>query len=102
MHVISPGALRAFWRRHRDAEGALKQWLSDARAARWASLEDVRRAYPHADAVKVTSGATVTVFNIKGNAYRLIVALHYNRQKAFIRDFLTHAEYSKNAWKHRH
>jgi mRNA interferase HigB len=44
----------------------------------------------------------VTVFNVAGNKYRLIVAIHYRIQTVFIRDFLTHAEYSKQAWKGRH
>ena len=44
----------------------------------------------------VASGATVTIFNIKGNTYRLITAIHYNTRIVFIRDYMTHAEYSKN------
>jgi mRNA interferase HigB len=44
---------------------------------------------------------TVTVFNVCGNNFRLITAVHYDRQKVFILDFLTHAEYSRNLWKNR-
>jgi mRNA-degrading endonuclease HigB of HigAB toxin-antitoxin module len=32
-----------------------------------------RRDFPHADEAKVRSGNTVTIFNIGGNDYRLIV-----------------------------
>ena len=39
------------------------------------------------------------VFNIKGNRYRLIVAIHYDRQLVYVLRFLTHAEYSKDMWK---
>ena len=46
----------------------------------WPGLAEVRRTYAAADAVKVRSGRTVVVFNVCGNDYRLIVALHYNRQ----------------------
>jgi len=43
----------------------------------------------------------LTVFNIGGNKYRLIVAIHYNRRKVHIREVLTHAEYDRNDWKRR-
>jgi mRNA interferase HigB len=39
------------------------------------------------------------VFNISGNKYRLIVAIHYNRKKVYIRHVLTHAEYSQSRWR---
>jgi len=37
--------------------------------------------------------------NIGGNKIRLIAAIHYNRQKIYIRAVLTHSEYNKNQWK---
>ncbi|MCE5277893.1 MAG: type II toxin-antitoxin system HigB family toxin [Planctomycetaceae bacterium] len=37
--------------------------------------------------------------NIAGNKYRLITAIHYNRQLAFTLMVLTHAEYAKGKWK---
>jgi mRNA interferase HigB len=41
----------------------------------------------------------LTVFNISGNNYRLIAAIHYNRGKIYIRHILTHAEYDFGKWK---
>jgi mRNA interferase HigB len=41
----------------------------------------------------------LAVFNIKGNHYRLIVRVEFPRQRLFIKEFLTHAEYNKGAWK---
>jgi mRNA interferase HigB len=55
--------------------------------------------FPHADQVTVASKRTVTVFNIGGNNYRLITAIHYNTKIVYILRFLTHAEYDKDAWK---
>ncbi len=52
--------------------------------------------YRHADVV-----GNKTVFNIKGNAYRLITAIHYDRGRIYIRELLTHAEYDKGDWKQR-
>ncbi len=49
--------------------------------------------------MKAASGNTVTFFNIAGNDFRLITAIHYRTQLIFILRFLTHAEYSKDNWK---
>jgi mRNA interferase HigB len=70
-----------------------------AMAARWTSLQDVRATFSHADGVTVKSGRTVVVFNIAGNKWRLITAIHYNRQLLFTLIVLTHAEYSRGKWK---
>jgi mRNA interferase HigB len=59
----------------------------------------VRKAYPHADAVEVSSGNIVTVFNIRGNRYRLIVAIKYEWAMVYVLRFLTHAEYDRDKWK---
>jgi len=59
-----------------------------------AQLSGVRRVYPHADFVD-----PYTVFNIKGNAYRLIVKIEYRWQVIFIKDILPHSEYTRGRWK---
>lgn len=94
MRVISKRRLREFWQEHADAEGALKTWYSVAKFAKWQSLVDVRRTYPSADSVQ-----QFTVFNIKGNTYRLIAKIEYKLQIVYIHCVLTHAEYDKEGWK---
>ncbi len=94
MHVISKKLLQIFWMSHADSKDALDAWYSVARRAEWRNLEEVRQTYPSADAVE-----RWTVFNIRGNRYRLITTIHYNRQKIYIRSILTHQEYSRDAWK---
>lgn len=85
--------------RYPDAATALQAWYGVARKATWKSLQDVRRVYPHADLVSVGSGNKVTVFNVGGNKYRLIAAIHYNAQRLYVLRLLTHAEYSRGFWK---
>jgi mRNA interferase HigB len=102
VRIIKPTTVRDYYRKHRDAESWLKRWRVTVEAADWRSLADVRRAYPDADAAPAASGNTVTIFNVKGKRYRLIVAIHYNMQRVYIRDFLTHAEYNDQKWKQRH
>ena len=99
MHLISRKTLRQFAARYPDAVGALDHWYVQAKVAQWRSLVDVRRVFPHADAVRVRSDHVATVFNIAGNKYRLITSIHYDVQKAFLMLVLTHKEYSAGRWK---
>jgi mRNA interferase HigB len=101
MRLIKPSALTAFARRHPDAAPALLHWFEIARRAGWQNLTDTRRDFPHADQVRVASLRPVTVFNLGGGKFRLLTAIHYDRQRIFLLDFLTHAEYSKPRWKTR-
>lgn len=99
MRVVKAFALRQWAERHPDAAAALRQWLKLACQARWGSFADLRTTCRTADQVKVQSGRRVIVFNVAGNAFRLIAAVHFDRQRIFTLRFLTHAEYSKNQWK---
>ena len=94
MHVISNKKLRLFSDLHRDAETPLDNWYRIAKAAQWKNLVEVRQFYPSADSV-----GNFTVFNIKGNDYRLIVSIDYQRQIVYIKYILTHAEYDLEKWK---
>ncbi len=58
------------------------------------SFNDLNKTFPGADLVK-----NLTVFNIGGNKYRLIAAVHYNTGIVFIRQILTHTENDKNKWR---
>jgi mRNA interferase HigB len=87
-----------FGLRHADAAEPLDRWYRIARSARWNSLADVRIEFPQADVVNVASGNQVTVFNVGGNTYRLITAIHYNRQIVYTLRVMTHAEYSRGKW----
>jgi mRNA interferase HigB len=99
MHVIAAKAIKDYAEVHHDAAGWLMTFLERAEAATWANIADVRRVYPHADGMKVSSGNDVIVFNACGNNYRLITAIHFNRGKVYILRFMTHAEYDKDFWK---
>lgn len=99
MRIITERRLREFARRFPTARTPLVAWVSVVRQGNWRNIQELRRIFPTADAVVVKSGRIVTVFNICGNTYRLIVAIHYNTQLVFILRFLTHAEYNKDAWK---
>ncbi|MEA2172733.1 MAG: mRNA interferase HigB [Blastocatellia bacterium] len=89
LHIISN-----FIKQHSDAESKSNAWYEVASKANWKNIVEVRQTYPHADAV-----GTCTVFNIKGNRYRLVVIIDYRAQIIFIKNILTHADYNKKKWK---
>ncbi len=94
VHIISRKKLLQAVEQHRDLATALDAWYRLAKRAEWQSLEDVRLTFPSADGV-----GRHTVFNIKGNNYRLIAEVNYRTQRLFIRHVLTHSEYDKGGWK---
>ncbi|HKW64788.1 MAG TPA: type II toxin-antitoxin system HigB family toxin [Candidatus Acidoferrum sp.] len=94
MHVISRKKLLEAAEKHTELGAPLDVWYRIAKKAEWKNLMEVRRELPTADAVE-----EFTVFNIKGNAYRLIAEINYRTGRIFLRHVLTHAEYSKGAWK---
>ena len=94
MHVISRKKLKEAAARHREFEGPLDAWFRIAKKAARQSLAKVRKTFSSADAV-----GKWTVFNIKGNQYRLITEINYNSDRIYIRHVLTHAEYDRGGWK---
>ncbi len=103
MHIISRKKLLEAGKQHgTKVASALDSWYRIAKVARWGSLEDVRKIYPHADGVTVGKSdqrRVYTAFNIGGNNVRLITEIFYNDQTVLVRHVLTHAEYDKEHWK---
>ena len=94
LRVISRKKLVEAATQHPDASAPLDVWYRITKAAEWGNIIDVRKSFSTADAV-----GTCTVFNVKGNAYRLIAWINYQSRKVFIRHILTHADYNKEDWK---
>lgn len=91
VRVISIKKLKDFWLKHRDAEQQLKAWFAEAKKSDWRKPADISRLYKTASFLKNKR----VVFNIKGNDYRLIVAINYNHKIVYIRFIGTHNEYNK-------
>ncbi|GDY23699.1 hypothetical protein LBMAG56_50460 [Verrucomicrobiota bacterium] len=99
MRLIKPSTIREWADQFPDAALPLAAWQRLMETHRFVHFAALRQVFPHADQVAVASQRIVTVFNVRGNRYRLVAALHYNRQLCFALRFLTHSEYSKNRWK---
>lgn len=89
MRVIAVGTLKAFWENHPQAEQPLKAWYDEARTAKWRTSQDIKDSYASASFIRNNR----VVFNIKGNDYRLVVAVAYKVQVVYIKFVGTHAEY---------
>jgi mRNA interferase HigB len=94
MHLITIRNLREDSAKYPDVKKQIDDWYANIKQAEWQNLEDVRKIYRDAEAV-----GNFTVFNIKGNDYRLIVGINYTKQTVYYKFFLTHAEYDKDKWK---
>jgi len=93
MRIIAFRALREFFEKqeYADSEASLRAWYHDAKTAEWKSSNDLKQQYKNASIV----GEGRVVFNIKGNSYRLVVAIDYDFQVIFIRFIGTHKQYDK-------
>lgn len=98
MRVISAKPLRVFANKHADAKTPLGTWLKLAEHGTFRNLAELKRTFGGVDVVPVKQG-NLHVFNIGGNKYRLVAAVHFNTQKLFVRHILTHAEYDAGGWK---
>lgn len=97
MRIIARRTLREFVAartgdKDRQAlKAALDAWFEEVRKAQWRSTADIRRLYATASIVS----ADRIVFNIKGNSYRLIVAVDFEKSIVWIKWIGTHRDYDR-------
>ena len=97
MRIIARKTLRRFIdtlagsKDQRAVKSALDSWFYEVLRAEWRTPADVLRVYANASIV----GSDRIVFNIKGNSYRLVVAINYAHQIVFIKWIGSHAAYDK-------
>lgn len=88
MHIISLKMLRGFWQKHPEAENVLREWHTIVEHTEFKDFDHIREFFNSADYVR-----PYTIFNIGGNNYRLVAAVHYNLKKVYVRRVMTHREY---------
>ena len=91
MVVISRKAIKEFIDKHKTAEDALNNWLTIMKEADFANFNEMRIVFNSVDAV----GYDLYVFNIKGNHFRLITRILFNKRTVFIKFIGTHKQYDK-------
>ena len=91
MRIISKKTLREFWQIHADAEQPLKACHAKVKLAEWKTSNDIKNDYRNASFVANNR----IIFNIKGNTYRLVVAINYDFGIIYIRFIGNHKDYDK-------
>jgi mRNA interferase HigB len=97
MRIIARRTLREFVATrtgHKDQSAlrsALDAWFHEAQNADWHSSADLKKLYATASIVS----ADRVVFNIKGNSYRLVVAIDYEKGIVWIKWLGTHKDYDQ-------
>jgi mRNA interferase HigB len=91
VRVVALSTLRTFWQAHPDAETPLRSWYALAGRASWKTPADIKAAYGNASFTRNNR----VVFNIKGNDYRLVVAVRYDKGLMYVRFVGTHRQYDK-------
>ncbi|MDP1657761.1 MAG: type II toxin-antitoxin system HigB family toxin [Methylotenera sp.] len=89
MKIVSVKILKDFWLQHPDSEQHLKAWVDEAKHAAWLQPADIKDKYRSASVLKNRR----IVFNIKGNHYRLIVAIAYKFSAIYVKFIGTHKQY---------
>ena len=90
MHIISKRKLRLYYELNAQSKVPLTDWYQKMKRCSAKNLTELREIFNSADPVN-----GYTVFNVGGNNYRLITAVHYNTQICYVRLIWTHAEYDK-------
>jgi mRNA interferase HigB len=90
MRIISKKKIREYSKNNVQAGLPLLEWYLIMQEANVRNISDLKCKFNSVDHVH-----GYTIFNIGGNNYRLITAIHYNTQRCYIRTIWTHAEYSK-------
>ena len=91
VRVFNRSTVRAFAEAHADARQPLFAWFAEVQTARWEGPGDIKTRYPSASFI----AGTRVVFNIKGNSYRIVVAIKYEFHAVYIRFIGTHAAYDE-------
>lgn len=91
MKLVGRNRLDEFCANHPDARTWIDNWIADVETAIWMSPHHLRERYPSASFL----GGGVTIFNVKGNNYRLEAMVAYKTGILVVLWFGTHAEYDE-------
>ena len=94
MRITSEKRLKDYWENDSNFEQSGRLWITRMRACSARNLIELRTIFGTADSV-----GNFTVFNLRGNTYRLVVLIDYDSQRVFVRHIMTHSEYDTDKWK---
>ena len=92
MILTGKSELDAFKRKHPDARKALDQWQGVIERNDFKNFIALKNAFPSVDYVR---GTSYTIFDIRGNNYRLAVIVLYRENRCIVEKVMTHEEYTR-------
>ena len=97
MRIIARRTLREFVQSlagHKDqaaVKAALDAWFGEVKRAKWRRTVEIKRTYATASVVS----SERVVFNVKGNAYRLVVSVDFEKSIVWIKWIGTYKSYDQ-------
>lgn len=90
VRIVSEKRIREFIAREPRSADAIWHWVDAVEAAAWDNPGDLKANFASASFV-----GDLTVFNVGGNKYRILVFVHFRQQIVYIKKIGTHKEYDK-------
>lgn len=95
MRIITKRALTASWMKYANARQSLAIWEERIKMTNFKTHEELKAVFRDADYIPNENFKHLTVFNIKGNDYRLVVDIFFNTGHIFIKWFGKHSDYDR-------
>ena len=92
MRVISNSALLLFSAKHPASAIPLQAWRKLIESRSFTSFADLKTTFNTVD-----RAGHFYLFDIGGNKFKIITAIHFDKQRLYVRHVLTHKEY--DTWK---
>ena len=91
MVIISKAKIISFYEIEPNAKEPLLQWYNIVLLASWQNFHDIKNTFNSVDSV----GNDRYVFNIRGNKYRIVAMIHFDKRTIYLRFVGTHKQYDK-------
>ena len=92
MILTGKSALDDFKKKHPDARKALSQWQAVIEKNSFKDFMALRAVFPSVDYVK---NSPYTIFDVRGNRYRVAVIVVYRENRCIVEKVMTHEEYNR-------
>lgn len=98
MKVRNEKVLVKYQKNHADIRKPINNWKYLIERSSFQNFDELRQTFANADYIPNSNFISLTIFNVKGNSYRLIVDIDYSNQIILVEAIMTHAEYDKVNW----
>ena len=92
MNIYNKSSIIEFYKKHGNAKISLEVWYEEVELKNWKLPNQLKLDYGGSVSILKNSRA---VFDIKGNDYRIVVAINYENRWLFIKFIGTHREYDR-------